>query len=65
MPADTASANTPGDGGATRYDANRSGAATATVDVSAARAALSEVAHEPGAKKPDPIVVAEPEWPGS
>jgi len=29
------------------------------VDVSAARAALSEVEHEPGAKKPDPIVKAE------
>ncbi|NUR08010.1 MAG: ABC transporter ATP-binding protein [Nocardioidaceae bacterium] len=29
------------------------------VDVSAARAALREVAHEPGSKKPDPIVVAD------
>jgi ABC-type branched-subunit amino acid transport system ATPase component len=28
------------------------------VDISAARAALSEVAHEPGAAKPDPILVA-------
>ncbi len=28
------------------------------VDVSAARAALRDVEHEPGAKKPDPIVVA-------
>jgi branched-chain amino acid transport system ATP-binding protein len=59
MPADTAPTSTPDDGGATRYDPGRPAAATATVDVSAARAALSEVAHEPGAKKPDPIVVAD------
>ena len=32
---------------------------TAKVDVDAARAALKDVAHEPGAKKPDPIVVAD------
>ena len=30
-----------------------------TVDTSAARAALRDVAHEPGAPKPDPIVVAD------
>jgi branched-chain amino acid transport system ATP-binding protein len=30
-----------------------------TAGASAARAALAEVAHEPGAKKPDPIVVAD------
>jgi ABC-type branched-subunit amino acid transport system ATPase component len=35
------------------------GAATPTVDVSAARAALRGVAHEPGAPKPDAIVVAD------
>src|SRR3954467_11671182 len=35
------------------------GGATAAVDISAARAALSEVEHEPGARKPDPIVRAE------
>ena len=29
------------------------------VDISAARAALREVAHQPGAKKPDPIVVVD------
>jgi branched-chain amino acid transport system ATP-binding protein len=29
------------------------------VDISAARAALRDVEHEPGAKKPDPIVVAD------
>ena len=29
------------------------------VDISAARAALRDVAHEPGAKKPDPIVIAD------
>jgi neutral amino acid transport system ATP-binding protein len=33
--------------------------ATAKVDVNAARAALKDVEHEPGAKKPDPIVVAD------
>jgi len=33
--------------------------ATPRVDVSAARAALQDVPHEPGAKKPDPIVVAD------
>ena len=33
--------------------------ATARVDVSAARAALNDVPHEPGAQKPDPIVVAD------
>src|SRR4051812_28952244 len=59
MPADTTSTETPGDGGATRYEPGRAGAATTNVDVSAARAALREVAHEPGAKKPDPIVVAD------
>src|SRR3954447_26986033 len=59
MPADTTSTDSPGDGGATRYDASRAGAAATSVDVSAARAALREVAHEPGAKKPDPIVVAD------
>jgi branched-chain amino acid transport system ATP-binding protein len=32
---------------------------TTKVDVNAARAALRDVAHEPGAKKPDPIVVAD------
>ena len=35
------------------------GTATARVDVNAARAALKDVPHEPGAKKPDPIVVAD------
>jgi ABC-type branched-subunit amino acid transport system ATPase component len=59
MPADTTSTDTSGDGGATRYDPGRVGAATTGVDISAARAALAEVAHEPGAKKPDPIVVAD------
>jgi ABC-type branched-subunit amino acid transport system ATPase component len=59
MPADTTSTDTSGDGGATRYDPGQVGAATTRVDISAARAALAEVAHEPGAKKPDPIVVAD------
>ena len=35
------------------------GTATARVDVNAARAALKDVPHEPGAQKPDPIVVAD------
>ncbi|MGN6576747.1 MAG: ABC transporter ATP-binding protein [Nocardioides sp.] len=33
--------------------------ATATVDTSAARRALADVEHEPGAAKPDPIVIAD------
>jgi neutral amino acid transport system ATP-binding protein len=41
-------------------DSGANGASsTSTVDISAARAALREVEHEPGAKKPDPIVVAD------
>jgi ABC-type branched-subunit amino acid transport system ATPase component len=43
----------PGENGA------QSATSTATVDISAARAALRDVEHEPGAKKPDPIVVAD------
>ncbi len=46
MPADTTSPMSEGD-------------ATTTVDTSAARRALADVAHEPGASKPDPIVVAD------
>jgi branched-chain amino acid transport system ATP-binding protein len=47
MPADTTTPTGEGDGTVTG------------VEVSAARAALAEVAHEPGAPKPDPIVVAD------
>jgi neutral amino acid transport system ATP-binding protein len=47
MPADTTAPMSNGEG------------ATATVDTSAARRALADVAHEPGASKPDPIVVAD------
>ncbi len=54
MPADTAADDARSDGAGAG-----DGSATATVDISAARAALREVAHEPGAKKPDPIVVAD------
>ena len=57
MPAETM-ANEPAD----RPDSspsNRAATATPRVDVGAARAALKDVAHEPGAKKPDPIVVAD------
>ncbi len=50
MPADT-------DGGSSTAGA-RTGTSTATVDISAARAALREIEHEPGVKKPDPIVIA-------
>ncbi len=39
--------------------ATDTGVATAHVDVSAARKALREVPHEPGASKPDPILVAD------
>ena len=53
MPADTVTNEpTPGPG-------EEPTSATKKVDVSAARAALKDVAHEPGAKKPDPIVVAD------
>ena len=47
MPADTTAPMSEGEG------------ATATVDVNAARQSLADVAHEPGAPKPDPIVVAD------
>lgn len=47
MPADTTPPTTDGAG------------ATATVDISAARQALTDVPHEPGAPKPDAIVVAD------
>ncbi len=54
MPADVTTPESP-QGDATDQDlANVTG-----VDVSAARAALREVEHEPGASKPDPIVVAD------
>jgi branched-chain amino acid transport system ATP-binding protein len=53
------STDRPGDGGATRYDSDRPRSASTQVDIGAARAALREVAHEPGSKKPDPIVVAD------
>jgi branched-chain amino acid transport system ATP-binding protein len=52
MPADTVTnETTPGPGDEP--------APTAKVDVDAARAALKDVPHEPGAKKPDPIVVVD------
>jgi len=47
MPADNADHDSP------------TATAPAGVDVSAARAALRDVPHEPGAQKPDPIVVAD------
>jgi branched-chain amino acid transport system ATP-binding protein len=54
MPADTVT------NGPTRPRPSRDDAAeTPRIDVAAARAALRDVAHEPGAKKPDPIVVAD------
>jgi branched-chain amino acid transport system ATP-binding protein len=49
MPADTH----------TREDGADAARSTSRVDVSAARAALRDVPHEPGAPKPDPIVVAD------
>jgi branched-chain amino acid transport system ATP-binding protein len=55
MPADTTAARDETSGSTSMAAAPRS----SRVDVAAARAALREVAHEPGAKKPDPIVVAD------
>lgn len=66
MPADEVSDDTTAQ--ATARDARRSTGATAlsaaqtrspSLDVSAARAALKDVPHEPGAPKPDPIVVVD------
>jgi ABC-type branched-subunit amino acid transport system ATPase component len=63
MPADNAetteTTETPEHGPAATAEQGAGGTATARVDVSAARAALKEVPHEPGAKKPDPIVVVD------
>jgi ABC-type branched-subunit amino acid transport system ATPase component len=56
MPADATPTTDPTSGAAA---APEPGGATATVDISAARAALREVEHEPGAPKPDPIVKAD------
>jgi ABC-type branched-subunit amino acid transport system ATPase component len=59
MPADS-TAPVSGEGGATATVEGPGAAAGATgVDVNAARAALADVPHEPGAAKPDPIVVAD------
>ena len=60
MPADNAETTENTDHGpTTTAEQETGGTATARVDVSAARAALKEVPHEPGSKKPDPIVVAD------
>ena len=60
MPADNAETTETTDHGPTATaEQETGGTATARVDVSAARAALKEVPHEPGSKKPDPIVVAD------
>jgi ABC-type branched-subunit amino acid transport system ATPase component len=56
MPADRAPMSGPASGAASGATAVN---ATSTVDVSAARAALRDVPHEPGAPKPDPIVVVD------
>jgi ABC-type branched-subunit amino acid transport system ATPase component len=53
MPAD------PPTGGSTGATALGATSAVSAVDVSAARAALKDVAHQPGAPKPDPIVVVD------
>ena len=45
MPADMTSTDRPGDGGATRYDPDRSGSANTQVDIGAARAALRHGDH--------------------
>ena len=54
MPADATSTGTP-----TGTEAGAATSKVTGVDISAARAALREVPHEPGAKKPDPIVVVD------
>jgi branched-chain amino acid transport system ATP-binding protein len=60
MPADNAETTGTAEHGPTATaEQETGGTATARVDVSAARAALKDVPHEPGAKKPDPIVVAD------
>jgi neutral amino acid transport system ATP-binding protein len=58
MPADRIVETTDGETGGATSNASAQ-VTTAKVDVSAARAALREVAHEPGAPKPDPIVVVD------
>src|SRR3954468_17371002 len=59
MPAETM-ANEPADRpGSNATKPAATSAPTRKVDVGAARAALKGVAHEPGAKKPDPIVVVD------
>ena len=60
MPADNAETTETTDHGPTATaEREAGGTATTRVDVNAARAALKDVPHEPGAKKPDPIVVAD------
>jgi ABC-type branched-subunit amino acid transport system ATPase component len=54
MPADVTTPESP-EGGTSNADLDN----VTGVDISAARAALREVEHEPGASKPDPIVVAD------
>ena len=55
MPADTSDTTMTEGGGTPVVEVeNQTG-----VDISAARRALADVEHEPGAKKPDPIVVAD------
>jgi ABC-type branched-subunit amino acid transport system ATPase component len=54
MPADVTTPESPEGGTTGPAVGNVTG-----VDISAARAALREVEHEPGASKPDPIVVAD------
>jgi ABC-type branched-subunit amino acid transport system ATPase component len=54
MPADVTTPESP-EGGTSNADLDN----VTGVDISAARAALRDVEHEPGASKPDPIVVAD------
>ncbi|MGA8211815.1 MAG: hypothetical protein WB798_16875, partial [Nocardioidaceae bacterium] len=56
MPADTTD---QAGGDTSRGRRDDTGSTPSRVDVSAARAALREVPHEPGAAKPDPIVVVD------
>jgi ABC-type branched-subunit amino acid transport system ATPase component len=59
MPADRIIETTTDMTAEARSGAHADGGTSPTVDVSAARAALRAVPHEPGAPKPDPIVVVD------
>jgi ABC-type branched-subunit amino acid transport system ATPase component len=59
MPADQAPVSGSSSGATAVGAPQTAGTSSTKVDVSAARAALKDVPHEPGAPKPDPIVVVD------